>query len=125
MMQNSNPLKSRGLAAIAVAALALGALGAHTPPAWASMVVQVQVTGQVSAVEGTTAVTINGTTYLIAANSPAYQTIQSVKVGDTIGLVLDGPSGASTTQVVGIVTDAAAGSGSSGAGSGDSGTSSQ
>jgi hypothetical protein len=113
MMRYPTSFKSLRLAALLAAGLALGA------PAWANIPVPPQVTGQVSAVEGTTAVTINGTTYLIAANSPAYQAIQSVSVGDTIGLILSGPAGDATSQVVAIVTGTTEGS-SAGAGSGTS-----
>jgi hypothetical protein len=113
MMRHPITFKSVRLAGLVAAGLALGA------PAWANIPVPPQITGQVSAVEGTTAVTINGTTYLIAANSPAYQAIQSVNVGDTIGLILSGPAGVSTSQVVAIVTGTTAAS-SAGAGSGTS-----
>lgn len=121
MMRLNNSLKTRCLAAAALAALGLGALAT---PLWASRLVQAQVSGQVTSVEGNTAVTIDGTTYLIAANSAAYQAVQNVHVGDTIGLVLSGPPGLSTSQVIYIVTGTAAGSSSSAA-SAASGTSSQ
>jgi hypothetical protein len=90
----------------AVVALGVLALGASAEPARASMPVQPQVTGQVSAVDGVTAVHINGTTYLIAPNSPAAQTIRSVAPGQTIGLVLNGPPGLGTSEVVSIVSAA-------------------
>ena len=108
MMRYSTSLRTLRLAAVVAAGLALGA------PAWANIPVAPQVTGQVSAVEGTTAVNINGTTYLIAANSPAYQSIQSVTVGETIGLILSGPAGDPTSQVISIVTGATASSAGSG-----------
>jgi len=73
----------------------------------ANMLVQPQVSGQVTSVNGSAAITINGRTYLISSASPAYQEIQGVHIGDQIGLVLNGPAGASTTQVVGIVTTGA------------------
>jgi hypothetical protein len=73
----------------------------------ANKLVQPQVSGQVTSVNGSAAITINGQTYLISSSSPAYQQIQGVHIGDQIGLVLNGPAGASTTQVVGIVTTGA------------------
>jgi hypothetical protein len=102
-----------GTMALAAAA-ALATLCVSGAPAWANRPVQAQVSGQVTAVEGTAAVTVGSTTYLIAANSPAYQTIQSVRVGETIGLVLSGPAGDSSSQVEYIIVS---GSGSSGTGS--------
>ena len=111
MMRHPYIFKPRGVVQGAIAALVLGLLGICSLPARASMPVQAQVTGSVSAVDGTTAVTINGTTYLIAPDSLAARSIQSVSVGDTIGLVLSGPAGEATSQVVYIL------SGSSGASS--------
>lgn len=86
---------------------ALGAAMAGTP-ALASRLIQPQVSGQVTSVNGTTAVTVDGTTYLIDRNSPAFQVIQRLHPGDRIGLVLNGPAGSATTQVINIVTGAAA-----------------
>lgn len=92
---------SRRAVALSAALVAAGA------PVWANMLVQPQVTGAVTAVAGTTAVTINGQTYLIERNSTAYQAIQSVHVGEQIGLILDGPASSSRSHVVAIVTAAA------------------
>lgn len=91
---------------------AVGLLTLATLPTLASagMPLQAQVTGQVSSVEGTTAVRIAGTTYLIAPNSPAAQDIRTVTAGETIGLVLNGPPGSSTSEVV-YITHTAAGRG--------------
>jgi hypothetical protein len=88
-----------------VLAVALGV--ALSGVASANMLVQPQVSGQVTSVNGSAAITINGQTYLISSSSPAYQEIQGVHIGDQIGLVLNGPAGAATTQVVGIVTGSA------------------
>jgi hypothetical protein len=71
--------------------------------AWANIPVGPQVSGQVTGVNGPAAVTVDGTTYVIDSSSPAYRTIQSVHVGDHVGLILSGPAGASTSEVVGIV----------------------
>jgi len=84
-----------GLGVLALAGLPLSAS--------AGMPLQPQVSGQVTSVEGSTAVRINGTTYLIAPNSPAAQDIRSVSAGQTIGLVLNGPAGSSTSEVVHIM----------------------
>lgn len=110
MMRHPYLFKSRGVVRGAIAALTLGLLGMCGLSAWASMPVQPQVTGSVSAVEGTTAVTINGTTYLIAPDSLAARSIQSVSVGETIGLVLSGPAGEATSQVTYIISGSGAGS---------------
>lgn len=99
MMRPTNLIRSVCAAAV-IAAWVAGT------PVWANRAVQPQVTGQVSAVAGQAAVTINGQTYLIATDSAAYQSIRNVHVGDTIGLILDGPSTSSTTHVIGIVTTA-------------------
>ncbi len=90
----------------ALRALLLTAALAATPAAavWANRPALPQVTGQVTGLNGNAAVTIDGQTYLISSSSQAYQTILSVHVGDHIGLILNGPAGAATTQVVGIVT---------------------
>ncbi|HEY7928579.1 MAG TPA: hypothetical protein VID71_01120 [Steroidobacteraceae bacterium] len=93
---------TRYCAGCALAALALAALALSPAPAHAGMPLQPQVTGQVSSVEGSTAVRIDGTTYLIAPNSPAADAIRSVRPGDTIGLVLNGPPGSSTSEVISI-----------------------
>lgn len=117
MMRLANVPKMRSFVCAVVAALALGTV---VTPVSASRLIQPQVTGQVTSVEGTAAVTVNGTTYLIAADSAAYQTVQGVHVGDTIGLVLNGPAGQSGTQVIYIVTNAGAASGASSSGSSSS-----
>jgi hypothetical protein len=87
-------------------AVGLLALAALPGLATAGMPLQAQVTGQVSSVEGTTAVRIDGTTYLIAPNSPAAQDIRTVSAGQTIGLVLNGPPGSATSEVVYITHNA-------------------
>lgn len=92
-------------------ALGLLALALLPGLALAGMPLQAQVTGQVSSVEGTTAVRIDGTTYLIAPNSPAAQDIRTVSAGDTIGLVLNGPAGSATSEVVYITHTAVVRSG--------------
>ncbi|HEX4052533.1 MAG TPA: hypothetical protein VHY19_16815 [Steroidobacteraceae bacterium] len=103
-MKQRNPWIRRSVALSAALAAAVMAAGS---PAWANMLVQPQVTGAVTAVAGTTAVTINGQTYLIERNSSAYQVIQSVHVGEQIGLILDGPASSSSSHVIAIVTAAA------------------
>src|SRR5579863_4641300 len=109
-------LRSPRLALAAVAAGTL-ALGAVDLAAWGGMPPAPQVTGTVSAVVGTTGVTIDGTTYLVAPNSPAAAAIRAVSVGETIGLILNGPAGVGTSQVVLIETGAGM---SAGAGDGRS-----
>lgn len=94
----------------------VGALLGATP-ARANYAPQAQVSGQVTSVNGQTAVSVDGQTYLIALDSPAYQTVLKVHVGDTIGLLFDGPPTASTSHVIFILTNSASGGGSSGSSS--------
>lgn len=96
--------RQRGAMRAGWVALVLAGSLAAGGAAWGNIPIEPEVTGAVTAVSGTTAVTIDGQTYLIDRNSPAYKTIQSVHPGDRVGLILSGPAGSSGTQVVGIVT---------------------
>lgn len=93
----------RGARSIVVTVLLVGMAAVTATVARANIPIQPGVTGAVSAVAGTTAVTVDGQTYLIDRNSPAYGAIQGVHVGDRIGLILDGPPGSSQSHVIGIV----------------------
>jgi hypothetical protein len=97
MKQQCGARRAGWMAVLMAGSLAAGAA------AWGNIPVEPQVSGAVSAVEGTTAVTIDGQTYLIDRNSPAIKAIQGVHPGDRIGLILSGPVGASGAQVIGIV----------------------
>ncbi|HWG75868.1 MAG TPA: hypothetical protein VN660_03650 [Steroidobacteraceae bacterium] len=102
MMQYWNSCRATALASAALVFLwALAPAAAR-----AGMPLPLQVVGPVSSVEGTTAVRINGTTYLIAPNSAAAQEIHNVTAGETIGLVLNGPTGSATSEVVYITHNA-------------------
>ena len=98
MRQPHSALRAAWTALVLAGSLAAGVA------AWGNIPIGPQVSGAVTAVEGTTAVTIDGQTYLIDRNSPAYKAIQGVRPGDRVGLILSGPAGSSSAQVVGIVT---------------------
>jgi hypothetical protein len=96
MMNQSKQFK---FAALAGALLAMMMMCA---PASAVRLVAPQVSGTVTAISGTVAVTVDGKQYMIGAGTVAAQQIVNVHVGDQIGLVFDGPVSRSGTHVVGI-----------------------
>ena len=85
------------LPAVAVAGLVLAA-----GPALAARVINVTVTGHVTAVSGANSVTIDGRTYPIAPGSPAVSTIAQVQPGELVDATLDGPPTSGGSQVVTI-----------------------
>jgi uncharacterized protein (AIM24 family) len=89
--------------ATVVRALALtlsGALAAQS--ASASMMVQPQVTGHVTALASNEVIVVDGHRYLVAANSAAYKIMSSLHVGDAVSLYLDGPVRNSASHVTAI-----------------------
>jgi hypothetical protein len=70
-------------------------------PAHASRVPDL-VTGKVTALPGGAQLVVNGKTYYLRLDGNALEELQSVHVGDTVDLVLDGPPQGSTTKVVAI-----------------------
>jgi hypothetical protein len=86
--------------AVLAAALTLGLLGSGT--ALATRVPGVQVTGQVTAVSRTDAITVDGHLYLILAGSPAAQQVVNIKVGQVVDLQLNGPANTSASEVISI-----------------------
>jgi hypothetical protein len=86
-----------------VAALALAlATVAGTSPAVATIMITPQVTGQVTAISGATFIVVDGHQYQVAVNSPAFQTLQNLHVGDMVALILDGPAKSSSSHVTSI-----------------------
>jgi hypothetical protein len=96
MMNKSRQFK---FAALAAAALSLMMVCA---PASAVLRVQPQVSGTVTAIAGTVAVSIDGKQYMIGAGTGAALAILNVHVGDQIGLIFDGPVSKPGTHVTGI-----------------------
>jgi hypothetical protein len=86
--------KHARLATVALAALL--AAGA----ALASKAIGVKITGQVTAVSGTEAITINGTQYFVKAGSAAAQALSQITPGEVVDAILDGPAESSTSHVV-------------------------
>jgi hypothetical protein len=97
-MQLFHRARNGCLAVLAIAAVAIGT------PAFAVQPLQPQVTGHVTAIAGETGISVNGKQYLIAAGSSAYSSVQTVHVGDQVGLILDGPATSAASHVIAIVT---------------------
>jgi hypothetical protein len=74
------------------------------PPAQASRTVEPQVVGHVTSVGSNTAIVVEGRRYLVAVNSAAYKALGDVKVGDSVGLILNGPPTNSASHVTALVT---------------------
>jgi hypothetical protein len=81
-------------------ALLLAAAAAFAAPAVASRVIAPQVTGHVTAIAGSTAISVDGHQYLIGAGTLAAQNIGMVHIGDQVGLVLNGPPTSSASHVI-------------------------
>jgi hypothetical protein len=75
---------------------------AGTSSAVATIMITPQVTGHVTAIAGATIIVVDGHQYLVAVNSPAFQTLQNLHVGDSVGLILDGPAKSSSSHVTSI-----------------------
>jgi hypothetical protein len=71
-------------------------------PAVAIVVIAPQVIGHVTAIPSSTLIVVDGHQYLVAANSPAFRTLQTLHVGDSVGLMLDGPVKSSASHVTSI-----------------------
>ena len=85
--------------------LAVGLAAAlSSPAALASRTVDPQVVGHVTAVGSNTAIVVDGRRYLVAVNSAAYKALGDVHVGDSVGLVLNGPPANSASHVTALVT---------------------
>jgi len=66
----------------------------------ASTIRQPQVSGHVTAIAGTTAISVDGHQYLIAAGTLAFQSVASIHVGDIVSLILDGSPNSSASHVI-------------------------
>ncbi len=94
MMPTIHRLRNAALAlAVVVAATLAGSAAAST-------IRQAQVSGHVTAIGGTSSISIDGHTYLIGAGTLAYQSIGSIRVGDIVSLVLDGAPNSSAAHVI-------------------------
>jgi hypothetical protein len=80
-------------AAIALAACSSLAVASRVPPN--------MVSGTVSAVNGTQIV-VNGQTYNVKVDGPAFRALQGVQVGQRVDLVLNGSPHTAASQVIGI-----------------------
>jgi hypothetical protein len=78
---------------------------------WAARVLAPQVSGQVSSQPESTVIEVNGVRYLVAVNSAAAAQLATLHVGDSIGLVLDGPATSSASHVVAIIVNPSSGTG--------------
>jgi hypothetical protein len=96
MMNHSRQFKFAALAAAALTVMMM------CVPASAVRRVLPQISGTVTAISGTVAVSIDGKQYMIGAGTDAAHAILNVHVGDQIGLVFDGPVSKSGTHVIGI-----------------------
>lgn len=68
----------------------------------ASQPVGPTVQGQVTAVYGIEAITVNGTQYNVKAGSQAAQALSSLAPGQQVTITLDGPASSATTHVVAV-----------------------
>jgi hypothetical protein len=93
-MRNFHSLKHAGLAAVLIATAAFAA------PAIAAKVMPPQVTGHVTAIAGSTSISVDGHQYMIGAGTMAAQNITMFHVGDLVGLMLNGPATSSASHVV-------------------------
>jgi hypothetical protein len=88
--------------------LAIGGPAANT---WAARVLSAQVSGLVSSQPESTVIEVNGVRYLVAVNSAAAAQLATLHVGDSVGLVLDGPATSSASHVVAIIANPGGGTG--------------
>jgi hypothetical protein len=90
------------MTSLLVASMLALASVAGTSPAVATIAITPQVTGHVTAIPSATLIVVDGHQYLVAVNSPAYQTLQNLHVGDRVGLILNGPAKSSSSHVMSI-----------------------
>ena len=82
-------------------AFAALALALHVAPALSARVSGTVTSGTVTAINGYD-ITVNGQTYSVQTTGDALSQLQQVQPGQQVDLVLSGPPGATTTQVVAI-----------------------
>lgn len=73
----------------------------HATPAFSARVAGIVISGTVTSVTGGQIV-INGATYSVQQTGSVLTQLQQVEVGQMVDVVLNGPAGAATTQVVSI-----------------------
>jgi hypothetical protein len=78
---------------------------------WAARVLAPQVSGQVSSQPESTVIEVNGVRYLVAVNSAAAAQLATLHVGDSVGLVFDGPATSSASHVIAIIANPSSGTG--------------
>ncbi len=88
---------AKGLAKALLLALLFAAGGAL-----ASRIAGPIVTGTVSSVSGTSAVTIDGKAYAIRARSAASSEVAHIQPGDVVDAMLDGPTSSPDAEVIDI-----------------------
>ncbi len=88
---------AKGFGKAALLALLLTGSGA-----FASRLAGPIVTGTVSAVSGTSAVTIDGRTYSVQPNSPAGTELTHIKAGQVVDAMLSGPPSSADSEVIDI-----------------------
>jgi hypothetical protein len=86
----------------ALAAAALVAVLASGPAALATQPIGPTLQGQVNAVSGIEAITVNGTQYNVKPGSQAAQALPSLAPGQQVTVMLDGPASSATTHVVAV-----------------------
>lgn len=69
--------------------------------AWAGRVPDNMISGTVSAVSGNQIV-VDGKNYSVKVDAPALRELQSVQVGQTVDIVLNGKPGSASSQVINI-----------------------
>ncbi len=94
MMRYIHRLRNAALALAFAAAAALAATAA------ASTIHQAQVTGHVTAISGSSSISVDGHQYMIGAGTLAFQSIGAIHIGDMVSLVLNGPPNSSASQVI-------------------------
>jgi len=92
-------MKKSSLSSFAVAALL--AVGLQALPAIGAVVVGNVVSGTVTGVSGYQ-ITVSGQTYTVERTGNALSQLQQVQSGEQVDLVLNGPPGAASTEVVAI-----------------------
>jgi len=89
-------------------ALLITALGMTATPVLSATVVPPAISGTVNAVGNDLTITVNGQRFSVVPGSAAANQLSTIHVGDTVGLVLNGPASSSASQVIGIVAGAVA-----------------
>jgi hypothetical protein len=92
----------RSMTSLLVTSILALASVADISPAVATIMITPQVVGHVTAISGATLIVVDGHQYQVAVNSPAFQTLQGLHVGDQVALILDGPARSSSSHVTSI-----------------------